>query len=182
MDKFTVILPNERAATYKWVTIIVAFLSMIFLGYIKIKTEQENIQFFSSFVTIWLSTSLILLCFRRFRDKAITLLIPIFASSLLWIFTGFYLLGILSFIFTLFGFLSSRKLKVKLTEAGVIYPSFPSKWYPWEEVDQVLIKDNILTVDLKNNKLIQISISEKENEKLDVKEFNDYCSSMLKTS
>lgn len=69
-----------------------------------------------------------------------------------------------------------------VNEAGVIYPSFPSKWYPWEVIDQVILKDNMLTIDLKNNKLIQISISEKENEKLEASEFNTYCIEMTSKS
>ena len=51
------------------------------------------------------------------------------------------------------------------------------KTIQWEELNQVLIKDDILTIDFKNNKLIQRYTDDEEDEDYEVgeDEFNAYC-------
>lgn len=95
---------------------------------------------------------------------------------------GFYLFGFGLFVFSFFGYFANRKLAVGVNEIGVIYPTFPSKLFEWKDIEQVLIKDNVLTIDLKNNKLIQISISEEENEKLEHQAFNAFCNASIHQS
>ncbi len=182
MDKFVVTLPNERANTYKWVSFIIAFMSMLFLVFVRSRTENETLRFFTGLGFIWIITSFPSYWLAKFQNKIIIILIPTFASSLIWLFSGFYLLGIISCLFSFFGFISNRKQAVKVSEAGVIYPSFPSKLFEWKEIDQVLVKDDVLTIDLKNNKLIQISILEKENEKLDTNLFNAFCRKLIQAN
>ena len=57
---------------------------------------------------------------------------------------------------------------------GITTNSIIPKHYAWSELQNVLIKDNLLTIDFKNNKLFQKEILNpvpKETEK----EFNDFC-------
>ena len=51
------------------------------------------------------------------------------------------------------------------------------KTIQWEELNQVLIKDDILTIDFKNNKLIQQHTDDEEDEDYEAgeEEFNTYC-------
>jgi len=51
------------------------------------------------------------------------------------------------------------------------------KTIQWEELNQVLIKDDILTIDFKNNKLIQRYTDDEDDEDYEVgeDEFNAYC-------
>lgn len=85
---------------------------------------------------------------------------------------GFYLMSSLLFIFALTGLSALRKLKVELDNNMISYPSFPQKKIEWNEVSNLILKDNILTIDLKNNKLIQHTIKENENKDLDETAFN----------
>ena len=32
---------------------------------------------------------------------------------------------------------------------------FPFKYFSWEEVNNIILRDNMLTIDFKNNKIIQ---------------------------
>jgi hypothetical protein len=178
MDNFTIILPNEKAATYKVVTFIVAFMNLLFLGFVRYKETTPTAQFFLGFGLIWLLSSIVRYSFFKSSRKIIFIIIPLFVCSIIWLFMGFYLLGIVSFLFSFFGFQANKPLKVTVSKAGILYPTFPAKLYEWNLVEQVLLKDNILTIELKNNKLIQITISDKENETLDAEAFNGYCASL----
>ena len=45
----------------------------------------------------------------------------------------------------------------------------------WEETDQVIWKDGILTIDLKNNKLMQLNAEKSFAKTFDSKAFNIWC-------
>jgi hypothetical protein len=56
--------------------------------------------------------------------------------------------------------------------------TFPKKLYPWAEINNMLIKDDYITIDFKNNKLIQKQINEPVTEAIK-NEFNAFCAEHL---
>ncbi|MDE3145721.1 MAG: hypothetical protein KGL19_16345 [Bacteroidota bacterium] len=60
----------------------------------------------------------------------------------------------------------------------IVFNSFPQKKYLWKDVANAILKDNILTIDLKNNKLIQKEIDAEISE-ADEKDFNEFCKERL---
>jgi len=60
----------------------------------------------------------------------------------------------------------------------VVRNTFPSKTYQWFEIDNVIIRDNLFTLDLRNNKIIQKTLDEAISPELE-KEFNEYCRQQL---
>ena len=62
--------------------------------------------------------------------------------------------------------------------AGVLVNTFPKKLYPWAEINNMLIKDDYITIDFKNNKLIQKQINEPVTETIK-NEFNAFCAEHL---
>ena len=67
-------------------------------------------------------------------------------------------------------------MKVNFSDQ-IIYPSFPKRIIHWKELSNVILKDGLLTIDFKNNKIIQQSImyADRVNEK----EFNEFCKKQL---
>ncbi|MCW3093690.1 MAG: hypothetical protein JWP81_4759 [Ferruginibacter sp.] len=69
----------------------------------------------------------------------------------------------------------NRKPGVEFTEEGIsIIKLFGGPVYPWHEFSNIILKDGILTLDFKNNKLLQLDIEENTpntNEQV----FNDFC-------
>ncbi len=53
------------------------------------------------------------------------------------------------------------------------------KTFKWFELQNAILKDGLLTLDFKNNKLLQTIILDDLNE-LETKQFNDFCSERLK--
>jgi len=58
------------------------------------------------------------------------------------------------------------------------FNTFPKKTYQWNEVTNVILKDGILTVDLRNNKIFQKEI-ETDVSPMVEHEFNDFCKQFL---
>jgi membrane-bound ClpP family serine protease len=127
----------------------------------------------------------------------ITLLLVLFYKKLShygllqWIVAGLQIAIILIFlqsipiaIFVLVGILTLGLFKdhidIHFTAEGVNYrPYLLRKKHAWSELQNVIIKDGLLTMDFTNNKIVQMNVDDAET---DVKEetFNAYCKEKLK--
>ena len=61
---------------------------------------------------------------------------------------------------------------------GIISNSFPQKKYSWVEMKNVVLNSGMLTLDFKNNKLIQKEVNDAVPDNVE-KEFNAYCKLQL---
>jgi hypothetical protein len=70
-------------------------------------------------------------------------------------------------------FISRRKLVVHINKDGIHYPSFPGRRFQWDKLSNVMIRDGMLTIDFKNNRIIQQLIEDQPG--LIEAEFNQFC-------
>ncbi len=63
-------------------------------------------------------------------------------------------------------------------DEGIVFNSFPEKKYPWNEVQNVVLKFGMLTIDLSNNKIMQGEVNDEVSKQVET-EFNDYCKARL---
>ncbi len=68
--------------------------------------------------------------------------------------------------------------EVAFDKTGILINSLPKKTFPWVQVQNVVLKDGILTIDLKNNQLIQKAIASGSSA-AEEQDFNEFCRSML---
>ena len=101
------------------------------------------------------------------------LLFFILAGS--WVALQNYLVAFACVILGILYHLSLQKLQFVFNDDSVKKVNFPQKAYSWEMLDNVMLKDNILTIDLKNNKLIQLEIESNINEI----QFNEFAQQQL---
>ena len=85
-------------------------------------------------------------------------------------------------VFFIIGALLERQIKfpqeIGFSKDAVTFNTFPFKNYSWQQLRNAMLKDNLLTLDFTNNKIIQ-----KETE-ADVppeteQEFNEFCKEQL---
>lgn len=74
--------------------------------------------------------------------------------------------------------ISRRRLIITVSGEEVVYPTFPKKHFQWSELNNVVLKDDVLTIDCKNNKVYQHYIQHSE-EYANETEFNDFCRKQL---
>ena len=81
---------------------------------------------------------------------------------------------------TLFAIAALLERQVKFAQEmgvddnGITFNTLPQKEYEWKDINNLLLKEGILTVDYKNNKLFQQEIQSEVSPDLE-KEFNRYC-------
>ena len=83
-------------------------------------------------------------------------------------------------VYVLASVVQGKKTNVMVQEDGVhLTRVFKTVYFPWVAMENVVLKDSLLTVDFKTNKLIQIEIVE-GNKLTDESEFNLFCTEQLK--
>ena len=182
MRSYSILLPNEKAKTYSYVTLFILLINCFVFGFVFFNAVDGRTKNISLSGTIISFTSLILFLINFFTKKipAYRPGISFIILSIFWFILENYLFGFCVICFAVIGFYAKRKFNVVFSEDKITYPSFPKKIFAWDEVSNVLLKDNVLTIDLKNNKLIQ-AVIEKESDEVDETEFNEFCRKQIAT-
>lgn len=95
--------------------------------------------------------------------------------------TAKYFLGGL---YIILGFIENivRKPKtITVNDSGILFSGLPGKYFAWEKIGNMLIKDGLITIDFKNNKLYQKEIEGYTTKEIE-QEFNAFTSSKIYTS
>jgi hypothetical protein len=72
--------------------------------------------------------------------------------------------------------LSLQHIRFVFARGIIMKTNFPKREFDWSVLNNVVLKDYILTLDFKNNKLVQAEI---ENKDVDEKEFNSFAAFQL---
>jgi hypothetical protein len=176
MPRFIIALKNKKLKTYttiSWLVIALNFISLLYLGTTRL-ANPADIPFYAA------GLLLIIFLFRLFsHSEAIEsdcISLSFSLAIISWIVLKFYWAAALIFILFLFQDISRRKLIVLVFEDRIIYPSFPKRTIEWQEMNNILIKDGLLTIDLKNDKIYQEEILSATSEM----DFNTFCETQLK--
>jgi len=176
MKQFELILKNEKETSYKRISILLLVLNLVGILFITYLKDFKNwgaliiaaIAVFAAFSSLY---------FRNKNQKAI-LTGAFFLLSFAWIVAGYWVIGVFNILFMILHISALQKPIVTINESQVIYPSFPKKKIDWQELSNLILKDGLLTIDLKNNRIIQQHIADISST-IDEKEFNDFCRQQL---
>ena len=176
MKQFELVLKNEKEVSYKRISILLLVLNLVGILFI------TYLKDFKSWLPLTIAAIAILAAsssfyFRNKNEKAI---LPgaFFLLSFAWIVAGYWVIGVFNILFMMLHLAALQKPIVSINEKHVIYPSFPKKKIDWQELSNLIIKDGLLTIDFKNNRIIQQQIANISST-IDEKEFNDFCRQQL---
>jgi heme/copper-type cytochrome/quinol oxidase subunit 4 len=176
MPKFEIVLKNEKAKTYtviSWLIIALNFISFLYMG-ISGSAEEINHPFFAAGIVLCIF--LFQLIVKRKDESEINKFSLSFSVIVIaWIIMQFYWIAALNFFLFIFQDVSRRRLIVLFFDDRIIYPSFPKRTIQWQELNQVILKDGLLTIDLKNDKVFQNEIISDIN----AAELNEFCNSHI---
>jgi hypothetical protein len=118
---------------------------------------------------------------RLLHGKKIYFSKALLIASLFWLKMPY---GEWLFVFFILLALVERQAKAS-TEIGfaedrIVFNSLFRKKVEWHQLSNVILKDNLLTIDFKNNHLLQREVEDEEDEEdVTEEEFNHFCKQML---
>ncbi len=181
MNEYRIILPNEKTATYGYVTLFILLLNFFLSGFIYLNSIDARIINLSLIAAIISVLSVLIWVVSNYTKQIQQFRIEIsfFILAVLWFLMDRHLLSLSIFCFAIIGIYTRRPFILLFSNNGISYPSFPKKEFPWNEVENVILKDGMLTIDLKNNTLIQKVIDNSSAVAINEREFNLFCKSQL---
>ena len=99
-------------------------------------------------------------------------------TGIYWLYIGYWWVSLILVVLALLYYIARQTLQVDIDTEGIHYPSFPERTFTWKELNNTILKNGLLTIDFRNNKLIQQLIDEKETN-INEQEFNDFCNKQL---
>jgi hypothetical protein len=176
MKKYEIVLQNKKQKIYSvisWLIIAFNFISFIFLAFVQ-APEKLSYPFFAAVLIVAIIFFAVLMKNRFPKGINTALYFVIIIGS--WLIMSFYWIAFLNTVLFIFQIITNRIPVVLFLEDRIIYPAFPKRNIYWEDTNNVVLKDGLLTIDLKNNRLFQDDIISVVNET----EFNDFCNKEMR--
>ena len=182
MKKFELSLKNEKQRSYLRFSWLMIIANLAFFVYLSASTWFENIG--PLLYVLLAIIAILVIHFSKEQKKKRRLYIVFLIIILGWINTRVYWwMAIPISTIMILDEIARREFVVKVFSDKIMYPSFPYREIKWEELSNVILKDRILTIDFKNNKIIQHEVpGEQGDYDSEEKEFNDFCKQQLNKS
>ena len=179
MQRIELILKNVNLRRYHLLAWLLGALNLVILFILSFTITYHyhpGLIYFILAVVLILLTAARVSKFNLRKNKTNIASIYVFIV-LPWLSWGLYWAAALNVVFCILYIYSVRKFEVIVTGDEIIYPSFPKKKIRWNELQNIILKDGILTIDFKNNKIIQNETEEDTG--VDEKKFNEFCRGQL---
>jgi len=183
MMQYSFILKDNNQKAYRGFTWFLFFLHLVAAGVLAFNMVERNTKL-SLYIlaTVYVLAAFI---FYFFRERKKTL--ETFSMVMAVLYAGFWLkyAGVIALLIFTAVYFFVRVVQQKKTTAGFsssgvhIKRVFKTITIPWQELDNVILKDGLLTIDLRSNKIIQSELLD-ENGPVDEKAFNLFCHQQLK--
>jgi hypothetical protein len=174
---YVVTLKRENAKRTDLVSILLLIFSIISFCYVQIRNGFSGFETVSAIILL-LGLFLNLVSYRR--KKIMRFRNWLSAAALFWLGMPYFQWMFLPFIF--FAVLEGQSkypLEIGFYSDGVVLNSLFKKKFPWSSFQSVILKDGLLTLDFRDNKLIQKEVLDDDEPDAPEDEFNDYCRSKL---
>lgn len=182
MQQYEVTLKNEKRRHYHRIALFVVFINLavfVFFSFTAYQRSQRIISIIGS--VLLLAATLTDIYFPLVKNKQGFPYRVVAAGVILftWWMLGQELIGFICGLLGLLYVAATRPLQVIFNPEGITYPAIVQKKINWADCLNVILKDGLLTIDLKNNHIIQQPVDDTKTTVIE-KDFNDFCRERLK--
>lgn len=180
MGKFDITLKNEKYRLYDRFAVLIFIINaigIIFSMFYFDHTTDRNRTGLLTLLLLLLSILLYISTPQKVKKEYYFIFASFFAS-LYWLLLGYWWVGLAVLLLAVLYKKSKRLLIVTVDIQHISYPSLLSKKINWNQISNIILKDGLLTIDLKNNKFIQQPVDESKT-RVNEQEFNDFCQQQL---
>jgi hypothetical protein len=176
MPQFEITLKNYKIKSYRFIALLIVFFNLAIFIYLLF----FNKYFYDAAAYLFL---IAVYCLYRFyvakKNKSGFYMdeVSFFILAGCWVAIRNYPIAIGCLLMGILYHFSLQKLQFVFNNILIRKINFPPAEYQWSKLSNVILRDNILTLDFNNNKLIQWEI---ENEKsINENEFNEFAQQQL---
>lgn len=182
MAAYALTLRNEKRRLYEGMALLVILINVVLFCVIALSTEKRQDRYLAIAALL-----LIVVCLAadqfpwKHKDKKKGPPFKFVAEmviSLSWWLTGYGWAGIITLVLGLLYLVAKRPLVLTISGESVRYPSFPPREITWDSLNTLLLKDGMVTIDFRDNRLIQ-QLVETDFTSVQEQEINDFCRQQL---
>ena len=193
--QYVVTLRNDKGRIINVISLLLIILSAAVFLMLQIKAGSSFILFGVSFALILLG-----LCWVYFQHRNRRTYIPysriLLVVSVTWLASAGRILlgphttlltipaevwiGIAVLLLALLERPAKLPLEIGFSDDRIVINTLLKKRYDWQDFNNIILKDGLLTLDFKNNKLLQKQTLDDDEDDADEDEFNAYCQLRLK--
>jgi hypothetical protein len=175
-DGYRIILRNNKIRSYHFIALLIVFFNLAVFIFLLFSDKY----FYNAAASLFLIAAWCLYRMyvaKKYKSGFYMDEVSFFILAGCWVALQNYAIVIGCVVMGILYYFSLQKLSFLFNETSVKKMTFPSVEYSWSKFANVILKDNILTLDFDNNKLIQLEI---ENEKdINESEFNEFIQRQL---
>jgi hypothetical protein len=173
---YVVILKRNSDRIVDMISVLLCLFSVSVFILFQLREGRLNL-FFSLFTfVIFFGTFMNLFSRRPVRYRYWLLL-----SSIGWLaMPALQWLSVLFLLLTFLEYQAKHPLEIGFSPDMIVINSLFRKKFGWADFANIMLKDGLLTMDFKNNRLLQKEVDEEEEGDADEDEFNDYCRERLR--
>jgi LPXTG-motif cell wall-anchored protein len=174
---YVVTLKNERRRSVDAVSILVILISALAFLLVLVRGLSSSMIFAAA--AVLLVAGLAWLIFRRKNNNNISFAKLLIIAGITWFAMPFLpWMGLLILLLSLLEKPAKMPLEIGFTHDRVVMNNIFRKKYHWMAFTNVLLKDGMLTLDFKNNRVFQKETIDEEGD-AEEDEFNEYCRQRL---
>lgn len=182
MNKYELRLKNEKIKSYDRIALFIIVINLSLFVLFAIQSFGKKLW------ALWLAGAIALLTLLSIQfflkatknDKNnIYSNVCLSIAAVIWVMMDLWWAGIICFLLVLLYQIAKKPLLVLFNAETIKYTSFPVRSIEWSDLNNAILKDGLLTIDFKNNKILQAEIEDTMNT-VNEKEFNDFCRQQLK--
>src|SRR5258706_2179488 len=182
MQKIQLTLKNTKVKSYYIIIWLIAVLSLITQAYLTFtyRFTHDKVLVGSILVVIVLFLVIMKGNSPGFKDKNYQTGFVYALICFIWFKWHLYWIFSANVLFYFLYKSAIRKFEISFLPDKIIYPSIPKRNILWNELQNVILKDGILTLNFKNDKILQSEIT--DDDFVSEKEFNDFCHTQLRSA
>jgi len=174
---YIITLRKKNYRGIDFVSHLLLFMSVVSFGMFSFETK---IHHYYLVVCLLISGVWVYLIARKRKKGTVYFRLPLLLSAIGWLIQPHRQI-VFTVLYAIAGLIEKQVKfpeEIGFSEDSIVFNSFPKKRYNWNEIKNVVLKDNILTVDFKNNKLVQKETEEEVSMEVEA-EFNEFCRKQL---
>ena len=176
---YELVLKNDKIQQYNRISFFIQVINILFFVYISFSAAGRSQKAIAAAAVLVTFGILFLKFFHQaFQQNKFFFTIGFSTAAVFAVALGQYWAAALNLLFLLLERQSQKTIRVSVTNEKIIYPSLLNRTINWTELNNMVLKDGMLTIDFRNNKLLQAEV-DLDTALPDEADFNRFCREKL---